>query len=389
VRNAFGIAGLFCGVIVVALVARYGYKTTDDITDAMIVAFLYAVIAAFGLAGHPFAVFLWRHSKVASMAAGVVAVASLGLNLSNSLGAIAGRNQTAQMETIEKNRKIRAAETDLARLKKLRDDMPVFVTTDQAAVDAAKRAADTAETQRKAECDTRGKPALECRKREDAEREANAKFTKATQAKAATDAAAKLEAEAKVQRELLAKLGPIVKVDVQGSAIASLFRLPDEEAGFLAKVQQFWTAAVVELIILVCLIGWEVSRPREEPRPGGSDTTAVPVIEPEPVTPARLPPPPRPRLAAPANERPAGGIPEILAAILEPAKGHRVEAMDELYPAYTSRCAAESKRAVTPEQFVDPARQFCSAMRIKVLVEGDGIYLMGVRLAQLDKPQIA
>jgi hypothetical protein len=95
-------------------------------------------------------------------------------------------------------------------------------------------------------------------------------------------------------------------------------------------------------------------------------------------------PPPRPKLAAPANDRPAGSVPEILADVLEPAKGHRVEALDELYPAYAARCAARGKRAVTPEQFVDPAKKFCSAARIKVRVEGEAIYLMDVRLAVVD-----
>jgi hypothetical protein len=193
----------------------------------------------------------------------------------------------------------------LKRLAKLRDDMPAFVTTDQEAVKAAKRAADAAAKTREAECKRRGEP---CREREDAETAANAKLTKVTEAKAATDKASKLEIDAKVQRDLLATLGPIVKVDAQGAAIAGLFRLPDEEAGFLATAQQFFTAAVVELIILVCLIGWEVSRTKNEapaPEPPVRAPPEPTVIEAEPL-PTELPPPPRPRLATPSNERPAG-----------------------------------------------------------------------------------
>jgi hypothetical protein len=382
--------GVVCGAIVVALVARYGYRTTDDPTDAMIVAFLYAVIATFGLAGHAFAVFLWRHSKLASLAAGLIAVVALGLNLSNSLGAIAGRQDTAQQERIDKNRKIRAAEAELKRLTKLRDDMPVFVTTDQAAVDAAKRTADTAESQRKAECETRGKPALECRKREDAEREANGKLTRVSEAKAATDRANRLEADAKAQRELLAKLGPIVKVDAQGSAIAGLFRLPDEEAGFLTTVQQFSTAAVVELIILICLIGWEASRSRDgapakplpacgevaSAGPGGSDTTTV--IEAEPV-PVRIAPPPRPKLVVSGSARPAGSISKILSAVLEPAKGCRVE-LEEIFAAYAGECARKGLPSLRPQEFVEPLKRFCETCRIKTKIVDGKVYLMDVRL---------
>jgi hypothetical protein len=59
----------------------------------------------------------------------VVSAAALLLNLSNSLGAIAGRADTATMERITKNRSIRAAETELRRLTDLRTAMPAFVQT--------------------------------------------------------------------------------------------------------------------------------------------------------------------------------------------------------------------------------------------------------------------
>ena len=335
-RNAFGIMGVVCGAIVVLLVARYGYKTTDKTTDALIVAFLYGVIATFGLAGHAFAVFLWRHSMRASVCAGLIAVGALGLNLSNSLGAIAGRQSTAQMERIDNNRKIRAAEAELKRLEKAREDMGAVVATDEEAVKAAKRAADTAAKSREAECETRGKPKGECRKREEAEAEANDKLTKVTAAKAVSDRANKLDADAKAERAKLDKLGPIVKVDVQGSAIAGLFRLPDEAAGFLATVQQFGTAAVVELIILICLIGWEVSRPKDEaPAPTTKAPEPPTVIEAEAVQ-ARLPLPPRPKLVAANVEPPAGSIPRIMTAALEPAKGQRVE-LAEVYQVFSGR----------------------------------------------------
>ena len=174
-RNAVGIFGLLCSVVVVGLVGRYGYKTTDEPTDALIVAFLYGVIATFALAGHAFAVFLWRYSRVAGLAAGAIAAVSLGLNLSNSLGAIAGRQDTAQQERIDKNRKIRATEAELKRLTGLRDAMEAFVHTDEEAVTAAKRAADAATASRQAECQRRGD---RCRDRERDEREANERLTK-------------------------------------------------------------------------------------------------------------------------------------------------------------------------------------------------------------------
>src|SRR5262245_22331082 len=122
-RNAFGIFGLICGMIVVVLVGRYGYKTTDVEFDAWVMAFLFAVIASFGLAGHVLALRLRHVSKIASILVGIVAVGSLGMNLSNSLGAIAGRSDSAVMKRVAKNRDIRAAETELKRLTSLRDAM--------------------------------------------------------------------------------------------------------------------------------------------------------------------------------------------------------------------------------------------------------------------------
>jgi hypothetical protein len=59
-RNVVGAFGLICGVIVIGLVGRYGYKSTDAETDAWIVAFLFGAIAAGGLFGHAVAARLWR-----------------------------------------------------------------------------------------------------------------------------------------------------------------------------------------------------------------------------------------------------------------------------------------------------------------------------------------
>jgi hypothetical protein len=67
---------------------------------------------------------------------------------------------------------------------------------------------------------------------------------------------------------------------VQGSAIAKLFRLPDVEADYAATAQQFGIAVVVELIIVMCMIAWEVlghgvpATPRPEDE--GSKAAATP-----------------------------------------------------------------------------------------------------------------
>jgi hypothetical protein len=382
-RSAVGIFGVACGLIVIGLVGRYGFKSTDIEADAWIMGFLFGAIAAGGLFGHAVAVRLWRTSQAASVAVGIVSAVALLLNLSNSLGAIAGRADTVTMERITKNRSIRAAEAELKRLTDLRMAIPAFVQTDADAVSAAKRAADAATTAKERECGA-GDPKQRgrfCRDKEDAEKAATETLTQVSAAKATTDRATKLENDAQKQRDKLAELGPLVIVNVQGSAIAKLFRLPDEEADFAATAQQFGVAVVVELIIVMCMIAWEVlgyalptpARPEDV-----ASNAAVASLEVTP--PGMLALPPSPKLVAANNEPLAGSIPKIMTAALEPAAGKRVE-LEEAFGAYVGTCQAEGKRAVPPGQFVDPLRKFCKVAGIRIKEEPGQVYLMDVRLA--------
>jgi hypothetical protein len=382
-RSAVGIFGILCGLIAIGLVGRYGFKSTDVEADAWIVAFLFGAIATGGLFGHAVAVRLWRSSQPASIAVGVVSAAALLLNLSNSLGAIAGRADTVTLERITKNRSIRAAETELKRLTDLRTAMPAFAQTDLDAVSAARRAADAATIAKERECGG-GDPKQRgrfCRDKEDAEKAATEALAQVSASKAATDRATKLEADAQKQRDKLAELGPLVIVNLQGSAIAKLFRLPDDEADYAATAQQFGIAVVVELIIVMCMIAWEVLgwvpvAPRHEDVASQAAST-TPEVAP-PLTPAY---PVRPKLVAANNDPPPGGsIPKIMTAALEPATGKRVE-LEEAFGAYAGACQAEGKRAVPPGQFVDPLRKFCAAAGIRIKEDADHVYLMNVRLA--------
>ena len=345
-RSAVGIFGVVCGLIAIGLVGRYGFKSTDIEADAWIMAFLFGAIAAGGLFGHAVAVRLWRTSQPASVAVGIVSAAALLLNLSNSLGAIAGRADTVTLERIAKNRSIRAAESELKRLTDLRTSMPAFVQTDADAVSAAKRAADAATTAKERECgggDPRQRGRF-CRDKEDAEKAAADTLTNASAAKAATDRATKLEADAQKQRDKLAELGPLVTVNVQGTAIAKLFRLPDEEADFAATAQQFGVAVVVELIIVMCMIAWEVlghampTAARPEDVANKADET-TPGVAP-PITPALRP---RPKLVAANNDPPAGSIPKIMTAARSLPRAS-ASSWKRLLAPMQAACEAEGKR---------------------------------------------
>ena len=97
-RKLVGLFGAVCGLVAVALVARYGYTTADTEIDGVITAFLFGTIAAGGLGGHAVAVRIWQRNGWWACAVGVIAAIALTVNLSNSLGAIAGRGdvRTAQ-----------------------------------------------------------------------------------------------------------------------------------------------------------------------------------------------------------------------------------------------------------------------------------------------------
>jgi hypothetical protein len=387
-RNAFGIFGLVCGVIVVVLVGRYGYKTTDVEFDAWVMAFLFAVIASFGLAGHVLALRLRHFSKIASVLVGIVAVGSLGMNLSNSLGAIAGRSDSAVMKRVGKNRDIRAAEAELKRLTGLRDAMQ-FQYTDEIAVASAKIAADAAAATTKAACPESKKPSEYCKEKQAAETAANAAYSAVTNAKAQTDRAKQLEADAKGQRDKLAALGPIVTENVQGSAIARLFRLKDSEIEFAATAQQFGLAAVVELIIIACLSAWEILGHRPTGPP-----VLKPVVEikpePEPETPI-IPPAQKPKLIV-SNPKPpsaAGSVKRILTDNLEKCIGGKVEFAD-LVNRYRVVCKDEGKRSVGRDAFIAALDEFCKDLGIKRRTVDGNLYLMGVQLvAKNGKEQIA
>lgn len=380
-RNVFGAMGILCGAIVVALVGRYGYKSTDIEADAWIVGFLYAAIATFGLGGHAFAVYLWRHSWIAAIVAGIIAFGALSLNLSNSLGAIAGRQDNQQSKVIENNRQIRSAEAEVKRLQGLRDAMPTFATTDAASVEAAKRAADAATKSREAECVKRGS---NCQARETDERASAKALSEATANKAATDRAARIESNIDTQRTILSRLGSIQTVNAQGSTIAKLFRLPDDEAGFAATVQQSLTSVMVELIVIICLIGWEVSRPKTGTHRHEMVEAAPVAVEPEPVAqieppkPIDIPKPAKPRLIA-SSAKPVGSVSRILADILKAAPGDKVD-IAEVGRWYREACAAQGKDSVSKGDFIKAASKFCDVGTIKRRDIAGRVYLMDVQL---------
>ena len=213
-RNALGIFGLVAGAIVVALVARYGYMGSDTAADGLIAAFFFATIAIGGIAGPAVAVHLFRSAtgwaRMWGIVAGLVAAVALLANLSNSLGALAGRAD----KTIAERAKVADARKDdraeLGRITAERAAMK-FIPATAEAVSTSREMVKAAERTRRAECGDgdpkqRGK---NCRQRETEEADARAALTTALASKEATDRAAKLDADAAVIRKRL-DLAPAV-----------------------------------------------------------------------------------------------------------------------------------------------------------------------------------
>ena len=208
-REAVALFGLTCGLIVIWTVGNYGYSSADDPAAKWNMAFLFGVIAAGGLFGHAVAQRAWCYNKLLSLAVYLVCGVALIVNLSNSLGALATRNSRSESETSSKASTIKDDRAELARLQKALDKLGSYVATDQAAVDAAKRALDAASTAMERECGN-GDPKQRgrfCRDKEDAEKTAADVLTKATAAKAVTDRAMRIETDMRPIHERLRLAG--------------------------------------------------------------------------------------------------------------------------------------------------------------------------------------
>jgi hypothetical protein len=189
--------------------------------------------------------------------AGLVAAVALVANLSNSLGAVAGRSDKTMAERTRTADARQIDQAEFARVTRERQAMPSFTPATAETVSAAKAAAAAAERTRKAECrdgDTvqRGK---DCKARERDEAAAHEALSTAVANRAATDRADRLEAAAEAVRRRLEAAPPVAKVNPMADTLGRVFSLPAELA---ATWQQVATVVVVELLIAFALIAWEM-----------------------------------------------------------------------------------------------------------------------------------
>ena len=395
-RSLIGLFGAFTALIIVAMVARYGYATADSQVDGLIAAFLFGTIAAGGLGGHAVAARLWRTDRLASIGLGLVAAAALVVNLSNSVGAIAGRSDKVLAERLQAAEIARDSKSTLSRLQRDRDAIPAGVPTTQQMVQVTQDAVTAAERIRATECDKRGPL---CRQRETDETTARSAHATATAGFAMTERSKQLDKDIAVARQKLEAAPAIASANPQAALLARVFHLPDVTVA--ATWQQVSIAVVVEMLIVGSLMAFEllgrhvpepvrlaaITRPSTLASPAPLLTSKI--LEPSAERPVRLP---KPRVVA-DQSKPSGSeltmVAALLTDLLEPGSKHDRVALEDSYRAYATECRNRQREPLAPNEFIDPLHEFCKTCGIATSVSNQTIYLLGVTIAKTSKARVA
>ena len=377
-RRLFGCLAAFLGVVSVALAARYGYKGADTFIDAVISAVVFGSIALCAFVFDAAAVRLWfMNHRLGSVTIGVIAAAALIVTFTNSLGAIAGR---ADVTLAERTRVADARKDDRAELKRLQDTLAAvgtFTATDEAAVAAAKRSADTATSNRIAECDKRGP---NCRQREIEEQIAARSLASVTAGKAATDRATKLEADIAAVRARLSTGEVVANPNPLGSVLALLL-------GSAASVLMAWQQAIVAGVFDLCLVGVMVIYELLGQEAGrqisiqykGEPDKRQPYRE--PILGQAMAKPAVSSLSRSRSKR-ARALASVKAFIGErvtPAEGERVE-MKALVQEYRVWCAGKGSGPVDLESFLEEVEKVCRKVGIEIVNDAQRVFCLNVRI---------
>src|SRR5262245_14999869 len=406
-RKVLGLLVVLCGIVSIAMTSRYGWKQADNEIDQVMSAMMFGTIALCAIIFDAVAIRLWVNGwRAAGFFIGVIACLAFVVTFSNSLGSILSRSDAveAQRQNItdqraDNRRELNRLEDALARIGS-------FTPTDQAAVEAATRAANTATDRRKVECgENNEKRGPLCRQREIEDTDAAAKLATTTANKSTTNRARDLEGQiAKVRARLTASEN-VGSINPLAQALARI--VPSLGDGISALMQAA-VALVFELCIIGMMVGFELlghaapTRPTpqaqvqeptvqeptvQEPAP----VVIVPVVPepppppPEPKVPKMVvvPPPAKPKLIATnPDRRPVGSVKRILTTHLESAPGDKVELAD-VGNRYRDVCRRDGKRMVTSDEFCTELDDFCRTVGIVWKKAGEHVYLLDVRLASL------
>ena len=400
-RRVLGLLVVLCGIVSIAMTSRYGWKQADNTIDQTMSAMMFGTIALCAIIFDAVAIRLWvSRWRAAGFFIGVIACLAFVVTFSNSLGSILSRSDAveAQRQNItdqraDNRRELNRLEDALARIGS-------FTPTDQAAVEAATRAANTATDRRKVECgENNEKRGPLCRQREIEDTDAAAKLATTTANKATTDRARDLEGQiAKVKAKLTASAN-VGSINPLAEALARI--VPSLGDG-ISAVLQAAIALVFELCIIGMMVGFELlghaaparPAPQAEVQEPTLPVVVVPVVaEPTPLSPepkmpeipkmVAVPSPPKPKLIATnPDRRPVGSVKRILTVHLESAPGDKVE-IAAVGNRYRDVCRRDGKRMVTSDEFCTELDDFCRTVGITWKNAGEHVYLLDVRLASL------
>lgn len=373
--SILGAFAFLAGAISVALVARYGYVSSDTPIDGAIAAFFFSIAAIGGLGGHAVAVHLWRRNRGWAFITGVLALLALGINLSNTFEAILGRGDQTEAERVKNADTIKSAKRDLALTQEAMRSVPTYEPTTEATVKAAKAAADAATARREAECSgARGGRGRRCRDREADEATALAAVAKAETNFAATKRISWLIDRAARLRKKLDEAPATASPSPLATGLARLLQIPDAAAVSAATWQKFALAAIVELLIACAFVAFELMRadtPRRAPSTNSPKSISASV--------------PRPRLVS--EQTPAGNVHEYVVDQLEATKAATVSFRD-VYVDYEAWCHGKEAPALAPNDFAERMAQICDGTDVYTRQRNETIQLVNVRIAGTAKPAV-
>ena len=365
-RKWLGALACCIGLVSIVLTARYGWKQADEEIDKWVAAVMFGSISLCAFVFDAVAVRLWFNSmRGLSVFIGFIAALAFIVTFANSLGGITSRAETVEAQ---RSRVLDARSDDRRELERLETQLAQlgdYAPTDQAAVDAAKRAADAATIAKERECGS-GDPKQRgkfCREKESSEQAATEALRMATSNKATTDRASKSELEISKLRARLSTGETVATANPLGSALSLLI-------GSAADVLTARLQAIIALVFELCLVGLMVSYEAMGHTFKREHATASIAFR------------PKPQLIASNPSRLPGSVKRILTDNLDRCPGDKVE-IAEIGRRYRHVCKTEGKCAVSQEAFLAETEAFCEAIGIKRRKLGAHLYLTDVQLTPM------
>src|SRR5215471_17181799 len=256
-RKVLSFLVVLCGIVSIAMTSRYGWKQADNEIDQAMSAMMFGTIALCAIIFDGVAIRLWVSGwRAAGFFIGVIACLAFVVTFSNSLGSILSRSDAveAQRQNITDQRADNRRE--LNRLEDALTRIGSFTPTDQAAVEAATRAANTATDRRKAECgENNEKRGPLCRQREIEDSDAAAKLATTTANKSTTDRARDLESQIARVKAKLTSAENVGAVNPLSHALSQIVPWLGHRIG---AMMQAAIALVFELCIIGMMVGFEL-----------------------------------------------------------------------------------------------------------------------------------